>query len=131
VTHVVDASVVVAVLDPHDAHHETARRALDEHAGSSLVLPASAYAETLIRPAQRGVADRTIEAIGRLGLAIAPIDASVAEAAAALRARHASLRLPDALVLACGEVLDAEAVWTADGRWPSITDRARLISTPA
>jgi len=131
VTHVVDASVVIALLDPHDAHHENARRALDEHAGSSLVLPASAYAETLVGPAQQGVADRAIEAIGRLGVDIAPIDAAVAEGAAALRARHASLRLPDALVLACGEVLDAEAVWTADGRWPSITDRARLIDSPA
>jgi predicted nucleic acid-binding protein len=128
---VVDASVVIALLDPHDRHHAAARRTFDEHAASTLVLPASAYAETLVRPAQRGLAERVIEQIARVGLELAPIDGAVAEIAAALRAQHPSLRLPDALVLACGDVLDAEAVWTADERWPSVSARARLIGAAA
>ena len=130
-THVLDASALIALLDPQDAHHASARRTFDEHAGSTLVLPASAYAETLVRPAQQGIAERVIEQIGRLGLELAPIDAAVAEVAATLRAQHATLRLPDAFVLACGEVLDADAVWTADARWPSVSGRARLLGAPA
>ena len=130
-TQVFDASVVIALLDPHDAHHAAAYLAFDENAGSTLVLPASAYAETLVRPARLGLAERVIEQIGRLGLEVAPVDGAIAEAAAMLRAQHASLRLPDALVLACGDVLDADAVWTADERWPLVSPRARLVGAPA
>jgi antitoxin component of MazEF toxin-antitoxin module len=99
------------------------RAAIADVAGSL----ASAYAETLVRPAPRGIAERVIAQIGTLGLEIAPIDGAAVETAARLRARHAALPLPDGLVLACGEVLDAEVVWTADDRWPAVSDRARLI----
>ena len=43
--------------------------------------------------------------------------------AAALRARHRSLKLPDALVIATAIHLDADHLVTTDRRWPS---RSRL-----
>ena len=114
---VVDASVVIAHLDPDDALHPQATKALLEHADDDLRLPASAYAETLVDPARSGRLDEARVALAALHLQIVPIDAPVAERAASLRARERRLRLPDALVLACGELLDADAVLTADRAW--------------
>jgi PIN domain nuclease of toxin-antitoxin system len=55
-----------------------------------------------------------------------PLTAEVAERAARLRSIHRGLRLPDALVLATADVLEATAL-TADRAWARISRRARLI----
>lgn len=123
---VLDASVVIAHLDPADAHHERATALLLEHADDDLRLPASAYAETVVDPARSGRLDEVRDAIDSLGLRIEPIDKAIADRAASLRARRRALRLPDALVLACGEVLDADTIVTADRRWRRF-ERVRVI----
>ena len=114
---VLDASVLIALLDPNDALHTAARGALARHAGDDLKLPASAYAESLVGPARRGQLAAAKRAIDALLLEIVPITSQVAEQAAGLRARHPSLRLPDALVVATGSVLGAAVVLTGDARW--------------
>jgi len=114
---VLDASVVIAHLDPADVHHERATALLLDHADDDLRLPASAYAETLVDPARSGRLDEVRDAIDSLGLRIEPIDKAIADRAASLRARRRALRLPDALVLACGEALEADTIVTADRRW--------------
>jgi predicted nucleic acid-binding protein len=124
---VLDASVVIAHLDPADALHGSAKRALLEVASEDLRLPASAYAETLVEPARKGRLDEARDALTALRLQIVPLDASLAERAASLRARERALRLPDALVLACGELLGADAILTAEERWRRF-DRVRLIA---
>jgi predicted nucleic acid-binding protein len=123
---VLDASVVIAHLDPDDALHSPATNALLEHAGDDLRLPASAYAETLVDPARRGRLDEARDALTALQLQIVPIDGPLAERAASLRARERRMRLPDALVLACGQLLGADAILTADRRWRRF-ERVRLI----
>jgi predicted nucleic acid-binding protein len=50
----------------------------------------------------------------------------VAERAASLRARHGALRLPDALVLATADALDA-TVLTCDRAWARASRRARVL----
>jgi predicted nucleic acid-binding protein len=114
---VVDAGVVIAHLDPADAHHRRAVAALQGHADHDLRLPASAYAEALVKPALTGQIEGARRRVEALSLAVEPIGEAVAERAAALRAAEPSLRLPDALTLACGDVLDAAAVLTTDHRW--------------
>lgn len=114
---VLDASVLIAHLDPADALHATAVSVLDEHADDDLRLPASAYAEALVGPARAGVLELAREQIRDLKLTIEPIGAILAERAAVLRATAARLRLPDALVIACGDILNADAVLTADRGW--------------
>lgn len=123
---VLDASVVIAHLDPADALHQPAIDTLLEYAEDDLRLPASAYAESLVDPARAGRLDEVRDALATLELQIVPIDSPVAERAASLRARDGRLRLPDALVLACGELLGADAVLTADRRWRRF-GRVRLI----
>ncbi|MGZ4409810.1 MAG: type II toxin-antitoxin system VapC family toxin [Gaiellaceae bacterium] len=124
---VLDASVVIAHLDPADALHEAATSVLLEYASDDLRLPASAYAESLVDPARKGRLDDARDAIAALQLQIVPIDRLLAGRAASLRARERRLRLPDALVLACGEHLTADAIVTADRRWRRF-ERVRLIS---
>jgi predicted nucleic acid-binding protein len=123
---VLDASVVVAFLDPADAHHEGAVSALASHAEDETVLPASAYAETLVHAARQGELDAVAEKVKALLARVQPIDEPVTARAAVLRAERPALRLPDALVLACGEALAADLILTADRRWRDLP-RVRVL----
>lgn len=120
---VIDAGVLIGFLDRNDAHHEAAERALRdmvEH-NDQIVLPASAYAETLVAPSRSGdEAVATVrELIRRVPIRIAPLDDQTAEAAALLRAHHHAMKLPDALVIATAAVLDADNLVMTDRKWPS------------
>ena len=72
--------------------------------------------------------DVVAEKVKALLARIQPIDEAVAERAATLRAEHPALRLPDALVLACGDALAADAILTADRRWRYLP-RVRVLET--
>jgi predicted nucleic acid-binding protein len=124
---VLDASVVIGYLTSDDAHHGAASKALREHAEDDLRLPASAYAETLVGPLREGGIERARAEIAALLLSIDPIDAATAEAAADLRVRFPGVRLPDALVIAHGEVVDAAAVLTTDRSWTRLSPRVEPI----
>ncbi len=131
---VLDAGVVIALLDAADAHHAAAvasvRIARDR--GDVLVLPASAYAECLVSPHRRGpgavaVVDRFLDA---LPARVEPADRSIAAAAAALRAtRGTALRLPDALVIATALVLGADCILTTAAGWPAVAVPVEGLAT--
>jgi predicted nucleic acid-binding protein len=129
---VVDAGVVIAVLDAGDAHHAAAAKALTDSRdhGDQLVIPASSYAECLVSPSRSGPAavatvDRFIDA---LPARVEPATRMIAAAAAALRGAHGpAFRLPDALVLATALVLEADRVITTDSRWPSMDGRVEVL----
>lgn len=122
---VLDASVVIGLLEATDPHHHAATLAIRERLATSdrMVIPASAYAELLVGPMRRGdEAVATVDAfLAALPAEIVEIGVGVAQAAAALRAAHAGrLRLPDAFVLGTAMHLGADRVLTADQRWPII-----------
>lgn len=130
-TVVLDASVVLGLLDPEDALHRAAARAVRRHraAGAKLALPASVLAEVLVGAARRGEEEldtRRRQLLAAFGPPL-PADEAVAVAAAALRARHRTLRLPDAFVLATAEVAAAQAVLTGDRKWADIDPRTELV----
>jgi predicted nucleic acid-binding protein len=126
---VLDASVVIAFLDPDDALHGPAVEAVVEHRRDALVLPAPALAEILVAPYRRGAeAVAAVEAfLLDLGLRIEPTTPAIARSAAKLRSESRSLRLPDAFVLATADELDADRVLTGDESWVSISKRVALI----
>lgn len=128
---VVDASVVLALLDPEDSLHAPAVVAARRHrdAGAEFVLPASCLAEVLVGAARLGDADLTARrsAIAAAFGSACPVDEEVAVAAARWRARHLSLRLPDALVLATADRMTATVVLTGDKRWEALDPRVELI----
>ena len=133
---VLDAGVVIAILDSSDVHHQAAlagvTRAVDR--GDEFVLPASAYAEVLVAPHRRGrQAVATVEAfVDALPARVEPATRAIAAIAAELRARHgAKLRLPDSLVVATALGLGAERVLTTDARWPRLPVTVEVIRQEA
>jgi predicted nucleic acid-binding protein len=131
---VLDAGVVIALLDAADAHHVAAVASLRiaRDRGDVLVLPASAYAECLVSPHRRGpeavaIVDRFLDA---LPAQVESADRSIAAAAAALRAVHGTaLRLPDALVIATAVARDADRILTSDTGWPAVPVRVEVLAT--
>jgi predicted nucleic acid-binding protein len=122
---VIDAGVVIGLLDRSDVHHEGAERSLRSalERRDELILPASAYSEVLVAPFRAGEdAVAKVDAfLATLPARIEPLTNSIARKAAELRAVHGrKLRLPDALVLATAQVLGAAWVLTTDRRWPSV-----------
>ena len=126
---VLDASVVIAFRDSGDAHHTRAVAAVTAHQADELVLPASAYAEALVGPARRGAAAMASygQFISGVVRRIERLTQEVARQAARLRSRHHSLRLPDALILATADVLNAPVVLTADAAWLKYSPRSRML----
>lgn len=114
---VLDANVVIALLDESDALHERAAESFARVRSEDLVLPASAYAEVLVGPFKMGT-HRVAEldaTLARVPIRVEPITAIIARTAARLRASSDSLHLADALVLATAAELGA-SVLTADRR---------------
>jgi len=121
---VVDAGVLIGFLDASDLHHEAAREALAtaHDGGHRVVMPASAFAESLVGPSRRGpeAVDEVRQFVRRLPVEVIALDESMALVAAGLRARHGGrLKLPDALVVATAQALDADTLITTDRDWPS------------
>lgn len=118
-----DAGVLIGFLDAGDAHHRAARELLTNalDASDRLAMAASALAECLVGPARQG--DEAIKIVHdlcqRLPIDIVDLDADIATLAAQLRARHRSLRLPDALVIATASTASADKLATTDHRWPT------------
>ena len=122
---VLDAGVIIGVLDARDPHHDASVRALTAvvNDGDAIAVPASAYAEALVGPARRGPsARRTVDDfLADLAAEVEPITRQAAARAAMLRATHGRrLKLPDALVVAIAMHLGAERILTTDRRWPSL-----------
>jgi predicted nucleic acid-binding protein len=57
---ILDAGVLIAILNSEDAHHERAREALSAACdrGDRMMVPASAYAEILVAPLRQGRSER-------------------------------------------------------------------------
>jgi predicted nucleic acid-binding protein len=130
---ILDAGVVIAILDASDAHNAAAAAAVTSarERGDTLVLPSSAYAECLVSPYRRGpeavaVVDQFVDA---LPARVEPVSRVIASAAAELRARHAgALRLPDALVVATALVFGADRLITTDAGWPALPLLVELLA---
>jgi len=125
---VFDASVVIALLDPADALNAGAQREFDRVAGEDLALPASALAESLVGPARAGRLEEARTRIDAFEFQVTDINGAVATEAARLRGRNPGLRLPDALVLAAAEVLDAAELLTGDADWRRLSSRVRVVA---
>lgn len=132
---VLDAGVLIAVLNADDVHHDGARKTLAtlRDRGDRLVVPASAYAEVLVAPLRQDSAkgDAVDAFVEALPASVEPATRAIARQAAELRARHGSrVRLPDALVVATAIVLGAARVVTTDARWPDLGMPVEVVGAP-
>jgi predicted nucleic acid-binding protein len=94
---VVDASVLIAFLDPNDAHHSVAVQILEDASPPLLVHPITA-AEVLVAPVRNDVADAVWADLMAIGVEIddTPIDPLLL---ARLRVKT-GCKMPDCCVLA-------------------------------
>ncbi|MBX3031383.1 MAG: PIN domain-containing protein [Chloroflexi bacterium] len=122
---ILDASVVIALLDRDDALHHASVAAVLRADG--LGLPASALTESMVAPHRRGVAREMRSLLDDMAVSIEPLTESMADRAASMRAREASMRLGDALVLATAEILGAERILTGDRRWLRWSELVELV----
>jgi predicted nucleic acid-binding protein len=122
---ILDAGVLIGLLDSADAHHEQAVKDVDEAdtAGTALLAPASAYSEALVAFARAGRIADARYAIGAMGITVVAMSQPIAERAAEIRAQHERLRLPDAIVLATARELDAELL-TYDDRLDKVAQQS-------
>jgi predicted nucleic acid-binding protein len=130
---IVDAGVVIAVLESNDAHHGAARRALAEARGrgDELAVPVSAYAEVLVGAyrAGPGAVATVDEFLAALPARVEPATREIARTAARLRSEHgARLRLPDALVVATAVDRGATRLLTTDSGWPDVAVPVETIA---
>jgi predicted nucleic acid-binding protein len=121
---ILDASVLIGLLDAGDAHHRQAVEHVDQadNAGTALVTPASAYSEALVAFARAGRTADARYAIGAMGITVVAMSQAIAERAAEIRAQHERLRLPDAIVLATARELGAELL-TYDDRLDKVAQQ--------
>ena len=122
---VLDSGVVIAILDGNDAHHAAALSAVAAalERRDEIVLPVSAYAEAHVTPSRTG--PRSVDTfdgfIDGLPLRVEPASRAIGASAAGLRARFGpSFKLPDALVVATAQVLNADRIVTTDQGWPDV-----------
>src|SRR6266851_8984206 len=120
---VVDASVVVSRLVPHDVHHEASRRWLTQHiaGGGLLIAPTLLLAEVAGAVARRTgkprLAQRAVAAVLRLpALRLLPVDEILARAAANLAGQF-RVRGADAIYIAAAAALRVPlATWDLEQR---------------
>lgn len=120
---VVDASVVVSRLVPHDVHHEASRRWLTQHIadGGLLIAPTLLLAEVAGAVARRTgkprLAQRAVAAVLRLpALRLVPVDEILARAASSLAGQF-RIRGADAIYIAAAAALRVPlATWDLEQR---------------
>jgi predicted nucleic acid-binding protein len=123
---VLDASVAIAALSADDVHHDAAMNALAGASDDDLVLAATTRAEILVGPARVGGKTLTAARDFADGCETIPVSAAIADDAAALKAHHRGLSLPDAIALVVAEMIDADSVWTFDRRWRDVHRRVTI-----
>jgi predicted nucleic acid-binding protein len=103
---VLDSDAIVGFLDRDDALHEEADAAIrDLVRGQRLLVSVVTYAEVLTGAKLcRHGEDHVRGFFSRLISGVLPVDTTVADMAAGLRARSRSLRMPDALIVATAEI---------------------------
>lgn len=95
---ILDASVLIAHLDPSDVHHDAATELLVGAARTEFAASLVTFAEVLVGPARAGQIDAARATLDDLGVVELPLPDDASNRLAKLRA-DTGLRLPDCCVL--------------------------------
>lgn len=118
---VLDAGVLIGLLEREDGHHHDAVESLARIAdkGHELVASALTLSEALVRPARIGFdqVDRARATIvGVANVRVVDVNTDLAVRIAEIRAKEASLKTPDAVVVATARSIGANQILTTDER---------------
>jgi predicted nucleic acid-binding protein len=125
---VLDASVLIALLDDTDVARPIARASVQQSKQDhDLLIPITAFSESIVAPYRRSRRDgqRAEAALAALGTRV-DVTREVASRAAQLRATR-NIKLPDALVLATAMHAGADQILTLDRRWRGVDPRVWLL----
>lgn len=106
---VLDASVVIALLDSNDQHHVRAVERLAAHADEEFAMSVLTIAEVLVAPTRANRTQDAVAALARLGVQPIAIEIEDGERLAHLRDRT-KLRMPDCCVLLAAQRANARIV---------------------
>lgn len=118
-----DSTVIVGFLDADDDLHELAVARLKELvAEAPLAASVVSYAEVMTGVALGHHPRRHVDAFfDALVRELLPVTREVAARAATLRGKLASLKMPDALILATADLHeDVDTIVCADAQWPKV-----------
>lgn len=108
---VLDAGVLIAHIDPNDAHHDATRSFLEEFEEFDFAANVISISESLVYPTRAGKGPELMHAFRRLHIIQLEIGIEVALGLAETRA-SSGLRMPDAVVLHSAEHHDAQLATT-------------------
>jgi len=100
---VLDASVLIAMIDRSDKHHAWAFDLFRQTTDHALILSALTLTEVMVRPMRNGREDQMRTAIESLRIEKVAFDSADCEPVAYIRA-STSMKLPDAVVLHTAQV---------------------------
>jgi predicted nucleic acid-binding protein len=123
---VLDANVLIAHLDQHDAHHKAATERLLDLADQPFGASPITLAEVLVAPSRAGSLPAAQAALRTLEISELSLPPNAAERLAALRV-ETGLKLPDCCVLLAAETV-AGTVLTFDDGLAREAARRRLDS---
>ncbi|MCL2466209.1 MAG: PIN domain-containing protein [Micrococcales bacterium] len=106
-TTVLDASVLIAALEPSDAHHRRAVALMTSLGPQTMTVHPLTLAEVLVGAVRKNVGAKAQAAVGAAGVTTQPGDVVAPVAIATTRA-DSGLRIPDAIVLATAQALGAD-----------------------
>jgi len=122
-----DSSVLIALFNPNDGHHEMVVSKLDSE-DNQYEISAIALMETLVAPfaAKPDRGDHMRSEMAEAIAVIHPVGEDVAVTAAKIRART-KMKVPDALISATAILVGAQ-LWTLDQKLAKAHKGAVLIS---
>ncbi len=125
---VLDASVLIAHLNPHEYHHDTASDLLLAGATETLMVHAVTMAEVLVGGAKLGRAEVLLGELTDIGVQVATADSGEPLRLAVLRV-DTGLKLPDCCVLSVA-VSHRATLATFDTALRSAARRSSLFVLP-
>lgn len=121
---ILDASVVIALLDANDAHHARAVELFHDRAPDGFSMHSLTMAEVLVGAAHAGRANARFAQLASVGIVVAEQRADEPVALAELRA-SSGLRMPDCCVLVAA-LQSASSLATFDDRLSRAATKAGL-----
>jgi predicted nucleic acid-binding protein len=126
---VLDASVLIALLNSKDTHHRWALDFLVNASADEFLMPAINYAEALVHPVRAGLVEEFTNNIQKLGIQI--VDSTASDAIQLANLRVATrLRMPDAIVLQTAIRTSAELATTDEKLTAAATENRIGVFSP-
>lgn len=119
-----DSSVLIAALNPKDAHHQAALNS--DSGGNQFIISSISITELMPRAIRDGIDQPIWRALTAMVVEIVNLDGPLAMSAARIRASK-GLKTPDALISATAQERGAE-LWTFDSKLAKANPGARLLA---